>query len=406
MWHLIDSVATAISQSYGIARARALTNPHERAMYWPTFCEEQIRVIFYLMRPTLYPWQLLSVIVSGYLNEHQQRVIDYLKEENRVLREQLGNKRLRLTNSQRRRLAVLGKAHGRRVLAEVCSIVTPDTIMRWHRKLIANKYDGSKARKPGRPRVMQEIRNLVVRFALENRFWGYERIEGEIGKLGHQVARTTVANIMNVHGIEPAPNRSKRTTWAEFLQVHWESNAAMDFFTVEVWTAKGLTRFHVLFVIDLATRKVEIAGISDCPHGAWVERVLRRQLDDFDGFLRIHKYLIHDRDPLFTKSMIDMLASASIESIKLPPKSPNLNAFAERFVRSIKHECLDRIIPIGEKHLWRAVDAYVKHYNNDRPHQGVGNVVLDPSFEPAEHDGKVICDEQLGGLIRSYRRAA
>jgi len=358
------------------------------------------------MKPQLYPWQLLSVIVAGILNEQQQLVIDYLKEENRVLREQLGSKRIRLTDDQRRRLAVLGKALGRKVLNEVCSIVTPDTIIRWHRKLIANKYDGSKVRKPGRPRVMQEIRKLVVRIATENRLWGYERIEGEISKLGHRVARTTVANILSENGLEPAPNRSKRTTWAEFLQMHWESLAAMDFFTVEVWTAKGLTRFHVLFVIDLSTRRVEIAGISDCPHGAWVERVLRRQLDDFDGFLRNHKYLIHDRDPLFTKAMIEMLTSGGIKSVKLPPKSPNLNAYAERFVRSIKHECLDRVIPIGEKHLWRAVDAYVQHYNHDRPHQGMGNVVLDPSFEPTEPVGKVICDEQLGGLIRSYRRAA
>ena len=358
------------------------------------------------MRQQLNPWQLLSVIVAGILNEQQQRVIDYLKEENRILREQLGSKRIRLTDDQRRRLAILGKALGHKVLSEICAIVTPDTIMRWHRKLIANKYDGSKTRKPGRPRVLQKIRQLVLRFATENRTWGYKRIEGELFKLGHRVARTTVANILREHGLEPAPNRSKRTTWAEFLQMHWESIAAMDFFTVEVWTSKGLTRFHVLFVIDLSTRRVEIAGISSTPHGAWVERVLRQQLDDFDGFLRNHKYLIHDRDPLFTKSMIEMLASAGTKSIKLPPRSPNLNAYAERFVRSIKHECLDRIIPIGEKHLWRAVDAYVQHYNHDRPHQGVENVVLDPSFEPAKPDGKVICDEQLGGLIRSYRRDA
>jgi transposase InsO family protein len=188
--------------------------------------------------------------------------------------------------------------------------------------------------------------------------------------------------------------------------MHWGSIAVMDFFTVEVWTTKGLTRFHVLFVIDLSTRRVEIAGISDRPHGAWVEQVMKRMTDDFDGFLRNHRYLIHDRDPFFTKSMIEMLPSAGIKSIKLPPMSPNLNAYAERFVRSIKHECLNRIIPIGVKHLWRAVDAYVKHYNHDRPHQGIGNAVLDPSFEPADPVGKVICDEQLGGLIRSYRRVA
>jgi len=358
------------------------------------------------MRPQLYPWQFLSVIVAGIINDQQQLEMDYLKEENRILREQLGSKRIQLTDDQRRRLAILGKALGHKVLSEICTIVTPCTIMRWHRKLIAHKYDGSKARKPGRPRVMLEIRKLVLRFATENRTWGYERIEGELGKLGHRVARSTVANILRKNGFEPAPNRSKRITWAEFLRMHWESIAAMDFFTVEVWTAKGLTRFHVLFVIDLSTRRVEIAGISDRPHGAWVQRVLKRMTDDFDGFLRNHKFLIHDRDPLFTKSMIETLASAGVKSIKLPPKSPNLNAYAERFVRSIKHECLNRIIPIGEKHLWRAVDTYVEHYNYDRPHQGMGNLVLDPFFHPAEPDFRVICDEQLGGLIRSYRRAA
>jgi len=246
----------------------------------------------------------------------------------------------------------LAKHSATKVFSEICSIVTPDTIIRWHRKLIANKYDGSEARKPGRPRVIQEIRQLVVRFASENRTWGYERIEGELNKLGHRVVRTTVANILREHGLEPAPNRSKRTTWAEFLRMHWESISAMDFFTVEVWTAKGLTRFHVLFVIDLSTRHVEIAGISDRPHGVWVEQALRRMTDDFDGFLRNQMYLIHDRDPLFTNSMIEMLASAGIKSVHLLPKSPNLNAYAERFVRSIKHECLNRIIPIGEKYLW------------------------------------------------------
>ncbi len=177
------------------------------------------------MRTQLFPWQLLSVIVAGILNDQQQRVIDYLKEENRILREQLGSKRIRLTDDHRRLLAVLGKALGHKVLSEICSIVTPDTILRWHRTLIAHKYDGSKTRKPGRPRVLREIRQLVLRFATENRAWGYERFDGELNKLGHRVARTTIANILRENGLEPAPNRNKRTTWAEFLQMHWESIA-------------------------------------------------------------------------------------------------------------------------------------------------------------------------------------
>ena len=358
------------------------------------------------MRPTLYPWQLLSIILAGVLNEHQQRVIEYLKAENHVLHEQLGGKRMRFNNDQRRRLAVLGKAIGREALSEVCSIVTPDTILRWHRKLIAQKYDGSKSRRLGRPGIMQDIRQLIVRMATANRHWGYERIEGELRKVGHRVARTTVANIMKEHGLEPAPTRSKHTTWAEFLKLHWGSIAAMDFFTVEAWTWKGLTRFHVLFVIDLATRRVEIVGVSSRPYGEWVCNVLRRQFDGFDGFLRNHRYLIHDRDPLFTQTMTDMLSVYGVQSVKLPPRSPNLNAYAERFVRSIKSECLDRIIPIGEQHLRHAIDAYIEHYNRDRPHQGLSNELLTPTSAPITTGGKIVCDERLGGLIRSYRRAA
>lgn len=358
------------------------------------------------MRATSAPWQLLSVILAGVLNEHQRRVIEYLKAENQALREQIGGKRVKLTDIERRRLAVLGKAVGRKTLSEICSIVTPDTILRWHRMLVARKYDGSKSRRCGRPRVMLAIRELVIRMATENRHWGYERIEGELRKVGHRVARTTVANILREDGIEPAPLRSKRTTWAEFLEMRWGSIAAMDFFTVEAWTLKGLKRFHVLFVIDLATRRVEIVGVTDRPNGKWVCNMLRRQLDDFDGFLRHHTHLIHDRDPLFTQAMADILGACGVQPIKLPPRSPNLNAYAERFVRSIKHECLNRLIPIGERHLQAAIDAYADHYNRTRPHQALGNELLAPSSESATNDGTVVCDERLGGLIRSYQRAA
>lgn len=358
------------------------------------------------MRSVFHPSKVLSVVLAGILNAHQHRVIDYLREENRVLKEKLGSKRPRLSNDQRRRLAVFGKAIGRKALSEICTIVTPDTILRWHRELIARKYDGSGNRKHGRPRVMAEIRELIVRLASENSSWGYERIEGELRKLGHRVARTTVANTLKANGLEPAPDRSKRVTWVEFLNTHWESIAAMDFFTVEAWTPRGLTRFHILFVVALSTRRVEIAGITPRPTGEWVCNALRKLIDDFDGFLRGNTHLIHDRDPLFTQAMIGMLAGAGVASAKLPARSPNLNAYAERFVRSIKHECLDRIIPIGEAHLRRAIDAYVEHYNHRRPHQGMGNELLTPAPASPSTAGRIVCDEQLGGLIRSYRRAA
>jgi transposase InsO family protein len=194
-------------------------------------------------------------------------VIDYLQEENCVLHRQLGSKRLRFNDGQRRRLAVKAKKLGRRVVHELTTIVTPETLLAWHRKLIARKYDGSRRRGPGRPRVPDELQQLVVRMATENRDWGYRRIQGALGNLGYEVARGTIANILKEHGLEPAPERNRKTTWKEFLCRHREVMVAADFFTVEAWTRRGLTRFLVLFLIDLSSRRVEIAGVARQANG-------------------------------------------------------------------------------------------------------------------------------------------
>ena len=172
------------------------------------------------MRMTLDPFRLLLISLAGWINQQQQDVIEYLREENRVLHEQLGNKRLRLNDDQRRRLAVRAKKLGRRILHEWTTLVTPETLLAWHRRLIAQKYDGSRRRGPGRPRTRQEVRQLIIRMAMENRDWGYRRIQGALASLGHEVARSTVANILKEHGIEPAPERNRRTTWKEFLAQH------------------------------------------------------------------------------------------------------------------------------------------------------------------------------------------
>ena len=354
------------------------------------------------MSKVFHPWQLLSVIVAGMLNTQQQQVIEYLREENRVLKEQLGGKRVRLTDAQRRRLAVKGKRLGRKLLDEICTIVTPDTILRWHRNLIARKYDGSVKRRPGRPQVMSEIRQLVVRMARENAGWGYLRIEGALQELGHRVARTTIANILKEHGLEPAPQR--HTPWSVFLKAHWKTIAATDFFTAEVWTLRGLTRFHVFFVIDLETRRVRISGITDQPSGEWVKRLTRSLLDGFDGFLLKHSYLIHDRDPLFTTAFGSLLRSSGVEPVRLPPRSPNLNAYAERFVGSIRSECLDRMVIFGEQRLRYVVSEYAEHYHHERSHQGLDNALVDPIHECG--NGPVLCHDRLGGLLRFYHRKA
>ena len=172
------------------------------------------------------------------------------------------DRRVRLNDDQRRRLAAKAKGLGRKRLAEVAGIVTPETLLAWHRKLVAEKYDGSSKRSPGRPRTDSEIEELVVKLAKENRDWGYRRIEGALSNLGHEVGRSTIGKILERNGLEPAPERSRKTTWKEFLTQHWEQIVAADFFTVEVWTPRGLQSMMVLFFIELATRKVQIAGIA------------------------------------------------------------------------------------------------------------------------------------------------
>ncbi|HTF72681.1 MAG TPA: hypothetical protein VK638_59440, partial [Edaphobacter sp.] len=182
------------------------------------------------MTRVLDPFRFMLIAVAGWMNQHQLQMIEYLREENRVLREQLGGRRLRFNDDQRRRLAAKAKRLGRTLLAEMATIVTPETLLAWHRKLIAQKYDGSGQRGPGRPRVAGEIEALVVRLAQENLDWGYRRIQGALLHLGHTMARSTIADILRRHGIEPAPERQRKTTWKEFLAQHWELIVAADFF--------------------------------------------------------------------------------------------------------------------------------------------------------------------------------
>ncbi len=179
------------------------------------------------MRTLLDPFSFLVVSLSGWMNQRQQNVIHYLIEENRVLREQIGNRRMRFSDDQRRRLAAKAKTIGRKLLHEVATIVTPETLLAWHRKLIAKKYDGSANQGPGRPRTAAEIAALVTRMAKENRSWGYRRIQGALSNLGHLLAFKTIANILKEHGIEPAPERSRKTTWKEFLNRHWGTDCGI-----------------------------------------------------------------------------------------------------------------------------------------------------------------------------------
>ncbi len=350
--------------------------------------------------------QSLMFLFAGWVNRAQQDIIEYLQEENRVLREQLGGKPPLFTDDQRRRLATKAKAIGRKGLLEIGTIVTPDTLLRWYRTLIAKKYDGSAARKPGRPKTAAEIEHLIMHIARHNPTWGYTRIRGALYNLGHDIGRNTIKRILLDHGIDPAPLRNKGLSWSTFLKAHWGAIAATDFFSVEVLTRKGLVRYFVLFIIDLQTRRVNIAGIVQQPDGQWMQQIARNLTAVDDGFLNGCRYLIHDRDPLFTEAFRALLKSADVETIRLPPRSPNLNAYAERFVRSIKSECLGRIIPLGERHLRKSVMEYTKHYHFERNHQGLDNRLIEGLLDVPDLNRPIECNERLGGILKYYYRKA
>jgi transposase InsO family protein len=318
------------------------------------------------------PLQFLLLVFAGWVNRRQCEVVEYLQEENRVLREQLGDRRLRFTDDQRRRLAAKGRALGRSVLNQLGGLVTPDTILRWYRDLISKKYDATSQREGGRPGTMTSLQRLVIQFATENPSWGYTRIRGALRNLGYELGRNTIKRILVEHGVDPAPKRGKTLPWKTFLKSHFGGIAATDFFTVEVLTFGGLVHYVVWFVIDLESRRVHIAGLIRHPHDAWIQQVARNLTDNVDGFLRGKRYLIHDRDPLFTGAFRAVLRAAGIQCLKLPVRSPNLNAVAERFVLSIKSECLDKLVPLGERHLRVAISEFVEHYHLERNHQASG----------------------------------
>ena len=242
--------------------------------------------------------------------------------------------------------------------------------------------------------------------ARENPSWGYTRLRGALENLGLHLGRSTIQRILKEHGIEPAPLRGKTMPWKTFLKAHWGAIAAADFFSVEVLTVGGLKRHLVLFVIDMKTRRVHVAGITNRADGDWMAQIARNLTDSVAGPLNGFCYLIVDRDPLYPAHFESLLASARVSLRRLPPQSPNLNAHAERFVRLIKHECLRHIIPMGEGHLRKVVDEFVGHYHAERNHQGLGSVIPFPSATSRDLRGSVRRHERLGELLKFYDRAA
>jgi transposase InsO family protein len=352
-------------------------------------------------------WQHLLPYITGTVDQALLLRNEYLVTENRILRNQITG-RVRLTDGERKTLAEIGQKLGKKALEEVATIVKPDTILAWHRRLVAQKFDGSTQRKaPGRPKVDPELEALIVRMAQENRSWGYDRIVGALANLGLPVSAQTVGNILKRHGLPPAPERKTTTTWKEFIRTHMDVLVATDFFTAEVWTLGGLVTYYILFFLHLSSRQVSVVGVTPHPNAAWMMQVARNVTMEAWGCLSPGQYLIHDRDTKFCAAFQQIIDDAGVKRVSLPPRSPNLNAYAERWVRSVKEECLSRLILFGEASLWHALHEYVAHYHHERNHQGKGNVLLlPPSRTDERRTGPIHCRERLGGLLKYYEYEA
>ena len=351
-------------------------------------------------------WARILAYVTGTVDQELLLRNEYLAAENRILKAQLKG-RLMLSDTERATLGEIGRRLGRKLLGELANVAQPDTILAWYRKLVARKFDGSKERRtPGRPRINRSIEELIVRMAKENSDWGYDKIAGALANLGYQVSDQTVGNVLQRHGLPPGPERKRTTTWATFIRAHLAVLAGTDFFTVEVMTLWGLVTYYVLFFIHLESRKVDIAGITIHPNEQWMQQMARNATMEEWGTLRDCRYLLHDRDTKFTCSFRAIIRSGQVNPLVLPAHSPNLNAFAERWVRSVKEECLSKVILFGERSLRRALNEYVEHYHSERNHQGKSNVLLFPRLTETCRGGHVQCRERLGGLLRYYHQEA
>ncbi len=328
---------------------------------------------------------------------------DFLRQENKILRSKLG-KRVRLTETERKVLVKYGLRIKDR-LGDVISIVKPETLLAWHRRMKKKKWTfDNTPKKIGRPRISEATEILVVKLAEEN-IWGYGRIAGEMKKLGHNLCPTTVKNILQKHGIPPVPGR-KGMSWKKFIQSHMDVIWATDFFTEEVWTTKGLMTYFVLFFIHLESRKVHIAGCTISPNSQWTSQQARNLFMMFESILEKCRYIIHDRDGCFLPFDY-VIKSEDIRIVKTPPHAPMCNAFAERFVREAR-ETLNNIIPLGERHFNHVLKCIERHHNKERPHQGIDNLIpvdFDYPDKPADPD-EVCCESSLGGLLNHYYKKA
>jgi putative transposase len=346
--------------------------------------------------------QVLQLIILTVRGEHTNAVeVLVLRHQVAVLRRQV--RRLDLEPADRAVLAGLS-----RLLPWVrwaAFFVTPATLLRWHRNLIARRWTYPPRRRPGRPPVTLELRELVLRLARDNPTWGCRRIQGELAGLGYRLAPSTIWAILTKAGVGPAPRRAG-PTWTEFLTAQAKGILACDFLHVDTI---GLTRIYVLFLIEVASRRVHLLGATTNPSGQWVAQQARNLMLDLGERTTRFRFLIRDRDAKYTAMFDAVFRTEGIEVLLTPPRAPRANAFAERWVRSVRRECLDRILIYNPRHLLAVPGEYVAHYNGRRAHQGRGQRPSDRDTLPAPATDLTVIRVRrrkvLHGLTNEYEKA-
>jgi len=345
---------------------------------------------------------LIAVLVRRDLSKDAELLV--LRHENAVLRRQVA--RVHYTPADRVWLAALSRLVPRRRWAEVFA-VTPATILAWHRRLVARKWDHTARRRPGRPPTAAAIKNLVRRMAMENPTWGHRRVQGELVRLGHRIAASTVWQILHDAGIDPAPRRSG-PTWRQFLTAQAKAVLAVDFLHVDTIS---LRRIYILIAIEHDSRRAHLLGVSAHPTGAWTTQAARNLLMDLADRATTLKFLLRDRDSRFSRAFDAVFAADDIRTLTSPPGAPRANAICERMIGTLRRELLDRILIVNERHLRQILTVYLHHFNTARPHRTLGQLAPvqaetqpPPVINLADH--QVHRRPILGGLTNEYHLAA
>lgn len=345
------------------------------------------------------------MLLARLTNPELARTVQFLKVENAILRSKLP-RRIDLTPKERNRLFRFGEPLGA-ALKHLISVVTYRTFLRW--KEYRRGKTRTRAPNPHPNRTPEQIRELVIRIANETGY-GYTRILAELRKVGvRKISRTTVRNILKAEGLETGPERGIGS-WDSFLRIHLQTLYACDFLTKDVWTMFGKVTYYILFMIEVRTRRIHVVGMTPNPDGPWMAQAARNVCMWLEDGNRQMSYLIKDQDTKFTADFDAIVESTGATVKKISRKAPEMNSFAESWVATVKRECLDHFMVLGERHLQHIIDTYVRYYNSHRPHRGLGNVPVrigvPPPPEATETKDGVACDSWLGGLLKHYRRAA